>query len=385
MRMNLQEIKDKLNARGKFERVTRRLRKNDRVAEWYEMLYEDRGDDTLPRIAQNVRDCSKLWDIDYYRLQGVKDILRTNLCKNRFCDNCQNAMSIQRERKYAPFLDALGRLYDIYHIVFTIPNPEPEELSSAVDNMYKQIGYIVRLFTGNAKIKGYDFEKYGFLGAVRALEITKGSDGRTFHPHFHCLFVLRKGLKLDINRKIVNSYSFNNPDIKKSHKRKEYGKPERYFSEFDVLLQKVWRLRVDGIKVNRKSIDELKEGYSVICENCEGKYKEVFKYATKGVFKENLDLSNGYVDFVALVDTLYRRKLIQGYGLLNKYKFEITLEQDARADAEYQNVVKTLRELESPDRVFEYLSEINKELQSKNITYISRSTIGELMGEDYAE
>ena len=384
--MNLQDIKDKLNAREKFGRVARRIKKNDTVAEWYEMLYEDTGDETLPRIAQNMRDCCQYWDIDYYRFQGVKDVLRTNCCKNRFCDNCQNAMSIQRERKYAPFLDALARLYDIYHIVFTIPNPERDELRPAVNNMYKQIGYIIRLFTGNAKIKGYDFEQYGFLGAVRALEITKGSDGRTFHPHFHCLFVLRKGLKLDENRRIVNCYSFNNPDVKKSHKRKEYGKPERYFSEFEILLQKVWRLRVDGVKVTRKSIDGIKEGYSVICDNCDGKYKEVFKYATKGIFKEGEESAvNGYVDFVPLVYALYRRKLIQGYGLLNKYKFELSIEQDARADAEYQDVVKKLRELETPERVFEYLTDINKELQSKNITYISRSTIGELMGEEYDE
>ena len=338
----------------------------------------------MPRIAQNVRDCSKLWDVDYYRLQGVKDILRTNLCKNRFCDNCQNAISIQRERKYAPFLDALARLYDIYHVVFTIPNPEREELRPAVDNMYKQIGYIVRLFAGNAKIKGVDFEKYGFLGAVRSLEITKGSDGDTFHPHFHCLFIMRKGLRLDCNRTHINRFSFNNPDIKRKHRKKYVGRVDRYFSDFEILLQKVWRLRIDGVKVNLKNIASLQEGYSVICDNADKDYKEVFKYATKGVFKDGEDnAARGYVDFVPLVYTLYRRKLIQGYGLLNKYKFDITIEQDARADAEYNSVVQKLRELESPERVFEYLTEINKELQSKNITYISRSTIGELMGEDY--
>ena len=384
--MNLQDIKEKLNAKEKFGKLTRRIKKNDIVAEWYEMLYDDTGEETFPRVAQNVRDCSKLWDIDYYRFQGVKDILRTNLCKNRFCDNCQNTISIQRERKYAPFLDALAKNFDIYHIVFTIPNPEREELRPAVENMYKQIGYIIRLFTGNAKIKGYDFAQYGFLGAVRALEITKGSDGRTFHPHFHCLFVLKKGLLINRKRVYVNSFSFNNPDVKKSHKRKEYGKPERYFSAFEILLQKIWRLRVDGVKVTNKSLCALKEGYSVVCENSAGKYKEVFKYATKGIFKEGDDkVLQGYVDFVPLYYTLYRRKLIQGYGVLNRFRFNETIEQDARADEAYQNVVRKLRELESPQRVFEFLSEINNELQSKNITYISRSSIGELMGEEYGE
>ena len=383
--MNLSDIKEKLNSREKFGKVSRRIKRNDIIAEYYDQLYEETEDETLPRIARNMRDCCKLWDLDYYRFQGVKDVLRTNCCKNRFCDNCQNALSIQRERKYSPFLDALSRLYDIYHIVFTWRNAEPEELCPSVDNAYKQFAYIIRLFSGNAKIKGISFEGYGFLGAVRALEITKNQKDGTFHPHFHCLFILRKGLKLDRYRKHVNSYSFSNPDIKRSHRKREYGAPERYFSDFEILLQKIWRLRLDGVKVTRDSISNLKEGYSVICDNAEGCYKEVFKYATKGIFKEGEENAvRGYGDFVPLVYTLYRRKMIQGYGLLNKYKFEMTIEQDARADEAYQRIIDVLRELEKPERVFEYLSDIQKELETNNVTYISRATVAELMSEDYA-
>ena len=382
--MNLSDIKDKLNSREKFGKVSRRIRRNETIAGYYEQLYEETDDETLPRIARNMRDCCKLWDLDYYRFQGVKDVLRTNLCHNRFCDNCQNALSIQRERKYAPFLDALARHYDIYHIVFTWRNAYSYELRSSVDNAYKQFAYIIRLFTGNTKIKGISFEGYGFLGAVRALEITKNDKDGTFHPHFHCLFILRKGLKLDRNRRHVNSYSFSNPDVKRTHRKREYGAPERYFSDFEILLQKIWRLRLDGVKVTRDSISNLKEGYSVICDNAEGRYKEVFKYATKGIFKEGEENAvRGYGDFVPLVHTLYRRKMIQGYGLLNKYKFEMTIEQDAKTDEAYQRIIDVLRELEKPERVFEYLGEIQKELETNNVTYISRATVAELMSEDY--
>ena len=382
--MNLQDIKTKLDAREKFGKVTRRIKRNETIAGYYEQLYEETEDETLPRIAKNMRDCCKLWDIDYYRFQGVKDIVRTNLCKNRFCDNCQNAVSIEREKKYAPFLDALARLYDIYHIVFTWRNVYGDELRPSVDNAYRNFAYINRLFTGNVKIKGIDFEGYGYIGAVRALEITKNEKDNTFHPHFHCLFIFRKGLKLDQNRRHVNSYSFNNPDARKSHRKNEYGKPQRYFSDFEILLQKIWRLRLDGVKVTRDSITNLKEGYSVICDNAAGKYHEVFKYATKGIFKDD-NAVGGYNDFVPLVYTLYRRKIIQGYGLLNKYQFEITLELNAKADEEYNRIVDTLRELESPERVFEYLNDIQKELQTKNTTYISRSSIAQLMADDYGE
>ena len=135
------------------------------------------------------------------------------------------------------------------------------------------------------------------------------------------------------------------------------------------------------------NISNLKEGYSVICDNAEGKYHEVFKYATKGIFKETEDGTplNGYNDFVPLFYTLYRRKLIQGYGLLNKYKFEITLELDAKADEEYNRIIDVLRELESPERVFEYLTEIQSQLQTKEVTYISRASVAQLMADDYGE
>ncbi len=63
--------------------------------------------------------------------------------------------------------------------------------------------------------------------------------------------------------------------------------PERYFSDFEILLQKVWRLRYEGIKLTQKNIEGIKEGCSVICDNAAGKYKEVFKYATKEIFKES--------------------------------------------------------------------------------------------------
>ena len=384
--MNLQDIKAKLNAKDKFGKVSRRIKKNETIGEYYMQLYDETEDETLPRRADRVKNCCKLWDVDYYRFQGVKDIKRTNLCNDRFCDNCGNTQAIQRENKYAPFLDALTRLYDIYHIVFTWPNVTAEELLPSVDNAYKQFAYIIRLFFGHNKIKGVSFEGYGFLGAVRALEITKNKYDGTFHPHFHCLFILKKGLRLDQRRKHVNSFSFNNPDIKKSHKRREYGQPERYFSDFEILLQKVWYLRVNNIKVTRDSITNLKEGYSVICDNAEGKYHEVFKYATKGILKEGDESAlHGYNDFVPLFYTLYRRKLIQGYGLLNKYKFDITIELDAKADEEYNRIIDVLRELETPERVFEYLTEIQAQLQTKEVTYISRASVGQLMAEDYGK
>lgn len=382
--MNLAEIK-KLNINMQLEKMGRRTRKNEFIAECYEQLSEDIEEnrigwnfkpDTLLNIADRARKCCRYWDIDHFPFQGVKDLLRTNACKNRFCDRCQNAISVQRERKFAPFLDELKKDYDIYHAVFTVPNVYADELFPCIERMYKQFAYINRLFSGDAKVKGLSFTKYGYEGAIRALEITKNRIENTFHPHFHCLFVLRKGVNLDRGRKEVNRFSFNNPDIKKSHHKIEYGTPERYFSPFEILLQKVWRLRYDGVKLTKKSIESLKEGYSVIFESANGKYKEVFKYATKGIFKEGEENAlGGYHDFLPLFHALHGRRLIQGYKKLRSFNFE---ELDQDPDKEYKAVRIKLEEMEKPLRAFEFLNEIEDNIHK--YTYISRASVGEIMG-----
>ena len=118
------------------------------------------------------------------------------------------------------------------------------------------------------------FEKYGFFGAVRALEITREKARPDyFHPHFHCLFILKKGMKLDEGRKHITSFSYDDEDYKRRHRKKVDGQVSRYFGDFEILLQKIWRLRIEGVKVNKKNIENLSEGYSVICNNAKG-YKK---------------------------------------------------------------------------------------------------------------
>lgn len=388
--MNLATIKKDSSVTSTFDKINRRTKKNETIAEYYVDLYEDTRDglglenDTLLSRADSIKKCCKYWDIDYYKFQGVKDVLRTNRCKDRFCDCCGSAQAKQREEKYTPFLDELAKKFDIYHIVFTVPNPEREIVQSTVSRMYKAFSHFIRFFTGNAKIKGVDFLQYGFVGAIRALEITKSKVYGNFHPHFHCLFIFKKGVSSLMGKpRHVNSYSFNNPDIKRVHKKIEYGSPERFFTDFEILIQKVWRLCVEGEKVNASNIDEMKEGYSAIAENACGKYHEVFKYATKGIFKDREEGCIGnYYDFVAMFYTLYKRHVIQGYGILRAFDFEEPAALEA--DEKYNQVIATLRELEEPQRIFEFLKQINDNISKqkrKNIVYISRASINDLAGD----
>ena len=233
--MELSEIKTRFNIHEQIENTQRRLRKNTVLSFFYEKLGEDiyfedaygmsvkdydfwsRRIDSIKDRGERVKLCTRFCKGDYYRLQGVKDLQKTNLCRDRFCDNCQNTLSQQRYEKFLPILENLREDYDIYHIVFTVPNVYLKDLARTINVMYAGFNRLVRYFDGRKGIRGVNFAQYGYVGAVRSLEITKNKKRNDFHPHLHCLFLFRKGLKLDVNRKFLNVYSFNNPDVKRSH------------------------------------------------------------------------------------------------------------------------------------------------------------------------
>lgn len=403
--MNLSDIKEKFNFDDKFGKLSRRLKKNSFVSYYYELFAEDTYFDDLPkevvdssyfksdfwkRRKENLKEkssrisqCSKYWSGDYYRQQGVKDLKKVNLCHDRFCDNCQNTMAVQRSDKFTPLLMKLTEDFDIYHVILTVPNVYLRELSMCLDRMFRAYKKLCQYLDGRKLIHNVDYSVLGYQGSIRALEITKNSETGKFHPHFHCLFVCRKGVNVCNQRPHVNYYSFrkNNSHIPRGNTSSN--EPQRFFSDFEILLQKTWRLLYDGVEVNYSNLDELKIGYSCMMANARGRYKEVFKYATKGLLSSdpNKDPTENYADFVLLFVALYRRRLIQGYGCLYRLKFENTV--DLSVDQMYMEIVQTLHEVENPIGFYENLDMIEKNIKDdKNIRYISRKTVAQLGSDD---
>ncbi len=397
--MELANIKKSSLGKEKIEKAVRRTRKNAMIADFYSELgecYSEGIHFPIDKVrdknklenrykflckAKRIKNCCRNWWYTEYGVLKIRDLNSTNACGSIFCESCQAKLAQQRFEKFAPQLEEFSKEYDIYHIVFTVPNVDGDELKPCLDRMYTQFAYINRLFTGNAKIKGIDFSCYGYQGAVRALEITKSKRFNNFHPHFHCYFILRKGLSAITKRKPenVNCYSFDNPDVKKSHKVGEGDKP-RFFSDFEILLQKVWRLRYDGMKVTKANIEELPVGYSVLAERVDnGKYKEVFKYAMKGIFKNDGSNPLGtYYDFFVLELALHNRKIIQGYQALRKFVFDMPI--DTTPDEEYL-ALQAMLQLYCPnyrEHGYATIEEVLEEIE-KGWTYISRSSYAELL------
>lgn len=288
---------------------------------------------TLVNKIINIDDCNKYWVLDKYRKHKIKDLISQNLCRDKFCSNCKKVKQSARMSKYN---DELGLYKDkLYHLTLTIPNVEGLELRQTIKHMARCFKYLVQYLRGEKKTKDIDFLSWGYEGAVRSLEVTFKED--SYHPHYHVALVLNDDV---LSKKdIENTYSYNYKN----------GTPElrKLFSSQEILIQKVWRLLVDGIRVNKKNIDQLDLGYSCSMDKFkEDNYTELFKYMTKEVNEEGYVLS--YDNFKILYYSLYNVKQIQGYGCLYRIKDAIDLEEFEQL---YQEFIESLRQKEKPSRV----------------------------------
>lgn len=342
-----------------FDKVYKRTKYNDILSLYYERLYDETNEDTHYNRINSVDLCGKYFDFDYYRFQAVKALTRMNLCRDKFCPNCQSLLATRRLFKYQPYLDSYAKDNGLYHVVFTVPNCTDVDLKVMVSLMYKTFGHVMRYLRGNLKIKGIDFTQYGWLGCIRSLEVTQNHENGTFHPHFHCIFIMKKDLVFDKVHK--NQYSYDGRKL------------VRLFSDFEILLQKIWYLCFTGVRCTLKEIENLKQGFSVIVDECKpGDYKEVFKYAVKGCFKGDEIFT--YESFKTLYYALHSRRVIQGYGVLRVLDFENDDIIEDEIDDVYDKYISKLAAFESPVKKIETLSEVLTETLNGNYIYVSKSS-----------
>ena len=323
-----------------------------------ETVYREVSSHTLVNRGFSVANCGKAWSFDRYdypRPQGVqpvKDLQSVNYCHDRFCPLCQSKLSVARYAKYIPQLAELVEDYDVYHLTLTSPNVDRDALPGEIDRMFSSFKLLSRYFSGNVKVAGLMFPKLGYFGIIRSFELTIPRPGE-FHPHFHCLLFLRKGL--DLPEVHSNRYSY---------KAGGRGVQQR-FSDLAILLQKVWCLLMTGRKVTAEAVAGLDIGYSCQCTKIgPDQFHEVFKYAVKPG-----EARFGYDDFKAMRAALKGRKMFQGYGGLYRVK-DVALDENA---PEYDTVIGRLRELcGDPKKDYETLGAVYQGLLEGATIYISR-------------
>lgn len=305
--------------------------------------------EVLENKIRYMKGCNDFWFCDVYKKQKVKDFIKTNLCRDKFCSNCKKVTQAARMAKYCPELEKYSDAS--FHLVLTSPNVKGERLKDHIKHMAKCFRKLHLYLSGKKLIRGLSFDSWGLVGAIRSLEITFKGD--SYHPHYHVILIL-KGLR-HLNKTITNDYSYN------------YCRMKNKFSDQEILLQKIWYLLINNIKVTMQNIHNLKQGYSCKMDKLkEGDYNEIFKYITKDFARDGSLMT--YDNFKTLYESLYRVKQIQGYGVLFSVSDSLDLESMVEA---YERLVADLNEKENPEHVGETVQDL---LNDNEYTLISRKT-----------
>lgn len=387
MDLVLYEKLNKYKTDGKgYSNLSRRVRMNAVIADFYKLLGEENEDVVISRggndrsmynamlqRSRRVLACGRSVETLRFRDLGIHEVKRIKLCGDKFCGNCQKQLANARERKYTPLLKAMEKVFDIYHIVLTVPNVSDAVLPVTVYKIISSFGRLIKYISGRKRIRGLSFDGIGYVGAIRSLEITHNENQDTYHPHLHCVFASKKGLELDKPKVFTNRFSFNQ------------GRKGNQFSAFEVFLQKLWNLVYSGNRVTKTAI-EAAEGYSCIVNRADGNYHQIFKYVVKGLLddkraqqlkaKGSRNVGLTYEEFRALYFALEHCRAMQGYGCFYGLKFDDSILNVADgSELEVETIVKELQKECDGEFEHERLAYVIENIVKRGEIYFSRKSV----------
>ena len=73
--------------------------------------------------------------MDHYQEQKIKDFKRTNLCKDKFCNNCKKVKQASRMARFIPYLEQYKS--DLFLLTLTVPNVLGNELRPMIKTIFK--------------------------------------------------------------------------------------------------------------------------------------------------------------------------------------------------------------------------------------------------------
>ena len=346
--------------------IYKKSEKTQLIAEFIEQHMKENphlyDTDNSHRRAQRVANCGKSWIFDLYQKQGVKVLKRIYLCKNKFCLNCQKQRQLTRLLRFGPELDKAVETHDLYHLTLTSPNCAGYILNSTIkDKIFKACKSLINSMTVTNRNCKAEFRKLGCTGVLRSLEITyditKRKKNQEYNPHLHCIVALKKDIDIEGQKdKIHPKFSYDITDGKKEFKR--------YFSDIELLLQRVWFLLINGQKVTKHSIGDYRkeQGYSVTLDLVdENSYYEVFKYASK-LYDENSN-PMAYEQWETLDDVLHGKRTIQGYGSFYGIQIDDSIEEGHHKAK--QVVEAILNKIERPVTCFNHINEVKDDMVNK--------------------
>ncbi|MFB8427027.1 protein rep [Priestia megaterium] len=346
---------------------------NETIIDYYDRLLTSSVSNGKIKLYDNkiasMKMCNTIWDVEKYKKQEVLDMIRTNLCRDRFCNNCKKVRQAQRMAKFVPAIKSKKKEMNMSQMVLTVRNViddgSGKQLRQMIEIMFRAFASLIEYLKGKKKIKGLDFKSLvGYKGAIRSLEVTykKANGVNEYHPHLH---ILVGHTQYFGKKKYRNDYSYD----------KKKRRNTRFFNEVEILIQKIWRLLVDDItehlesgaegsraRINKKRIDELSLGYSCTIDKFEeDDFIELFKYMTKADGKKKDDEESSLMTFDNFKTLLFGLKgvrQIQGYGCFFNIKDSDDMGDETMK--EYEELIAELKQKETPEQSEETLQGIQK-------------------------
>ena len=231
--------------------------------------------------ANRLIDCASV--ISFSEKQdGSRKLKTANFCRVRLCPMCSWRRSLKIFSQMNKIMQALeyDNEYAYLFVTFTLKNCKGEELAETLDSMI----YAYKKLTQQKAFKS------AVKGSYRSLEITHNLDAETFHPHFHCVFVVNK------------SY----------FKKKEYLSHDQWVAMWQKALDVDYTPVVNVKKIKGNTIE-------AVCE--------AVKYAVKVddyIIPDDWDLT---VQTVELLDkVLNKRRFVAFGGIMKVYHKMLSLD-----------------------------------------------------------
>jgi plasmid rolling circle replication initiator protein Rep len=194
-------------------------------------------------------------------LQDGDKLIQSRCNQSRLCQNCARAESAKRIQEYKHQLTNLSKEDGLYFVTLTAPTCAQRELKSTIDKR-------IRAF---AKVKNNMSRRYSQpLTGLRKLEVTHNKETDRYHPHFHFLI---------------------------------QGESQA------MLLRDLWLKQFSDASVKAQDIRKIE-----VTENNHNNLIEVFKYATKGLVKDNVDALAEY----HILRAIDKKRIFQTFGNLKK-------------------------------------------------------------------
>lgn len=141
----------------------------------------------LDKAAERVEVCGDFLDFRVPIDPAERSkLVHANFCKDRFCPMCAWRRSLKIFGQVSAVTERLKADYDFIFLTLTVRNCSAAELRGRISELSTAFS---QRFMKNKHIRN------SFCGYFKALEVTRNAETLPcfeFHPHFHCIFAVRK-------------------------------------------------------------------------------------------------------------------------------------------------------------------------------------------------